>query len=104
MPILAGLFAEGRSWTEFGPFRLGILSKPLALISTLGGILIIYIGTRPPNDILDSYFIGLLALIAIIWFGVARTRFPGPPITAAEVAARAAEIMAEEQALKDAED
>lgn len=99
MPILAGLFAEGKTWTEFGPFRLGAFSKPLAVISTVGGIVIIYIGTRPPNDILDSYFIGLLGVMAIIWFGIARTRFPGPPIGEAAVAARAAEIAAEEQAL-----
>ncbi len=99
MPIAAGLFAEGKSWTEFGPFRLGALSKPLAAISVLGGIAIIYIGTRPPNDILDNYFVGLLVLLAVIWFGVARTRFPGPPIGAAAVAARAAEIAAEEQAV-----
>ena len=58
MPVAAGLLAEGRSWTEFGPFRLGLLSKPLALITLLGGLAIIYIGTRPPNDILDNYFIG----------------------------------------------
>jgi len=99
MPIAAGLFAEGKSWTEFGPFRLGALSKPLAALSVLGGIAIIYIGTRPPNNILDSYFIGLLVLLAVIWFAVARTRFPGPPIGAAAVAARAGEIAAEEQAL-----
>ncbi len=104
MPILAGLFAEGKSWTEFGPFRLGAFSKPLALISVLGGGLIIYIGTRPPNDILDNYFIGLLVLLAVIWFGVARKRFPGPPINAAEIAARAGEIMAEEKALAAAVD
>jgi hypothetical protein len=24
MPIAAGFLAEGKSWTEFGPFRLGI--------------------------------------------------------------------------------
>ena len=99
MPILAGLRAEGKTWTQFGPFRLGILSKPLAAISVLVGAALIYIGTRPPNDILDSYFIGLLVLMAIVWFGVARTRFPGPPIGADAVAARAAEIMAEEQAI-----
>lgn len=99
MPIAAGLFAEGKTWTEFGPFRLGILSKPLALISLIGGIVIIYIGTRPPNDILDNYFIGLIILLAIIWFGVARTRFPGPPIGAAAVAARATEIAEEERAV-----
>jgi amino acid transporter len=99
MPILAGLLAEGKSWTEFGPFRLGVFSKPLAIISVLGGILIIYIGTRPPYDILDNYLIGLIVLLVVIWFGVARKRFPGPPIGAAAVAARAAEIAAEERAL-----
>jgi amino acid transporter len=100
MPIAAGLLAEGKTWTEFGPFRLGILSKPLAVISVLGGIVIIYVGTRPPYDILDNYLIGLLVLLAVIWFGVARTRFPGPPIGAAAITARAGEIAAEEQALK----
>lgn len=100
MPVLAGLFAEGKSWTEFGPFRLGVLSKPLAIITVLGGGLIIYIGTRAPNEILVNYLIGLLVIMAIVWFGVARTRFPGPPINAAEIAARAAEIAAEERALE----
>jgi len=104
MPILAGLFAEGRTWTEFGPFRLGVFSKPLAAIATLGGIAIIYIGTRPPNDILVSYLIGLLALIAVIWFAVARTRFPGPPVTKSEISARFGEIRPEEEALKGALD
>jgi amino acid transporter len=102
MPIGAGLLAEGKTWTEFGPFRLGALSKPLAAISVLGGFAIIYIGTRPPNDILDSYFVGLLVLLAVIWFAVARTRFPGPPIGAAAVAARTAEIAAEEAAVGEA--
>ena len=102
MPVLAGLFAEGNKWTEFGPFRLGVLSKPLAAITVLGGLAIIYIGTRPPNNILDNYFIGLIVLMVVIWFGVARTRFPGPPIGAAAVAARASEIAAEEHAVGEA--
>lgn len=104
MPILAGLFAEGKSWTEFGPFRLGLLSKPLAFITVLGAFVIIYIGTRPPNALLVNYLLGLLAIMAVVWFGVARARFPGPPISAAEIAARAGEIAAEEQALVGAED
>jgi amino acid transporter len=99
MPIAAGLLAEGKHWTEFGPFRLGALSKPLAVITVLGAIMIIYIGTQPPNNLLVTYLLGLIALMAVIWFAVARTRFPGPPIGAAAVAARAAEIAAEEQAL-----
>ena len=36
MPIAAGLVAEGKTWTEFGPFRLGVWSKPLAILSLLG--------------------------------------------------------------------
>lgn len=104
MPVLAGMFAEGKSWTEFGPFRLGFLSKPLAFVTVLGAIIIIYIGTRPPNALLVNYLLGLLAIMAVVWFGVARTRFPGPPINASEIAARAAEIAAEEQALAGAED
>lgn len=99
MPVLAGLFAEGKSWTEFGPFRLGVLSKPFAVISVLGGCILVYIGTREPNAILVNYLVGLLLLLAIIWFGIARKRFPGPPITAGEIAARAAEITAEEKAV-----
>jgi amino acid transporter len=99
MPILAGLLAEGNKWTEFGPFRLGGLSKPFAVITVLGALLIIYIGTRPPYDILDSYLVGLIVLLVVIWFGFARTRFPGPPIDAAAIAARAGSIAADEQAL-----
>lgn len=99
MPVLAGLFSEGKSWTEFGPFRLGVLSKPFAAITVLGGCLIVYIGTRAPNSILINYLIGLLLLLAIIWFGIARKRFPGPPISSGEIAARAQEIMEEEKAV-----
>jgi hypothetical protein len=69
------------------------------VVGLIGGLVIIYIGTRPPNNILDNYFIGLIVLLAIIWFGVARTRFPGPPIGAAAVAARAQEIAAGERAV-----
>jgi len=99
MPILAGLFAEGKSWTEFGPFRLGAFSKPCAAITVLGACVLVYIGTREPNAILVNYLIGLILLLAVIWFGVARKHFPGPPITAGEIAARAAEIAAEEKAV-----
>jgi amino acid transporter len=102
MPIFSGLLTEGKSWTEFGPFRLGVWSKPFALISVIGGFGIIFIGTRPPNDVLDNYFIGLILLLAAIWYGVARKNFPGPPIGDAAVAARAAEIASEEHAVGEA--
>jgi len=102
MPILAGLFSEGKSWTEFGPFRLGIWSKPICVLALLGTLVVIFVGIQPPNNILISYGLGLIVLMIVLWFGVARSRFPGPPIGAAAVAARAAEIAAEEQAVGEA--
>ena len=50
MPIGAGMLAEGKTWTEFGPFRLGVWSKPFAIISILGALLLCYAGTQPPFD------------------------------------------------------
>ncbi|HET9146806.1 MAG TPA: amino acid permease [Acetobacteraceae bacterium] len=100
MPIAAGLFTEGRSWTEFGPFRLGALSRPFAAISVIGVIVLIYIGIQPPNDILISYGIGLILLMAVLWFGVARRRFPGPPI-GDQIRARMSEIISEERGVGD---
>jgi amino acid transporter len=100
MPVFAGLLAEGRSWTDFGPFRLGVLSKPFAVITVVGGIILLYIGTRPPNDILDSYAIGALVLLVIGWFALERRRFKGPPIGDAAIRARQAAILAEERALE----
>ena len=97
MPIAAGLFAEGKTWTDFGPFRLGALSKPFAVISIAGVLVLIYIGIQPPNDILINYGLGLIALMAVLWFGVARQHFPGPPVSAEAIAARQAEIAAEER-------
>ena len=32
MPVVAGLFAEGKTWTTYGKFRLGGLSKLFAII------------------------------------------------------------------------
>jgi amino acid transporter len=102
MPIAAGLFAEGKHWSEYGPFRLGALSKPLAILTVLGTLMVIFIGIQPPNDILISYGLGLIVLMALLWFGVARVRFPGPPIGEAAVSARMAEILAEEKAVGEA--
>ena len=64
MPIAAGLLAEGKSWTEFGPFRLGIWSKPIAVIRILGVLVLMYAGIQPPFDILINYAIGLIVLLA----------------------------------------
>lgn len=98
MPIAAGILAEGKGWTTFGPFRLGVWSKPLAVITVLGVILIAFVGLQPPNDILVSYAIGLVVLLGLGWFVSERRRFAGPPI-GDMIARRQADIVAAEQAL-----
>jgi amino acid transporter len=99
MAIGAGLLAEGKTWTEFGPFRLGIFSKPLAILTVVGVFVLIYIGLQPPNSILISYSLGLIVLLVVLWFTVARKHFPGPPIGRLAIEQRQVEIMTEEAAV-----
>jgi len=101
MPVAAGLFAEGKSWTKFGPFRLGVWSKPFAVLTITGVAVLTYAGLQPPNDIVINYAIGLLVLLLALWFGFVRNRFKGPPVGAA-IAARAAEITRLEEEIDDA--
>jgi amino acid transporter len=98
MPIAAGMVAEGKTWTEFGPFRLGFLSKPIALLALIGVLFVMYAGIQPPFDILINYAVGLLILLLVIWFGFERKRFQGPPI-GDMIAKRQAEIRAAERAV-----
>lgn len=98
MPVAAGMLAEGKTWAEFGPFRLGFLSKPFAVLTIIGVVILLFIGLQPPNDILVNYAVGLLVLLVLGWFLVERRRFSGPPI-GKEIAARQAEIVAEERAV-----
>ena len=98
MPVAAGLLAEGKTWTQFGPFRLGALSKPLAVITVVGVLVLMYAGIQPPFDILINYAIGLIVLLLALWFGVERRRFKGPPV-GGNIAQRQAEIAQAERAV-----
>jgi amino acid transporter len=101
MPIAAGLLAEGKTWTTFGPFRLGVWSKPFAVIVILGVLVLMYAGIQPPFDILINYAIGLIVLLLVLWFGFERRRFQGPPV-GDQIAKRQAAIAAAEKALAGA--
>lgn len=79
MPIAAGFFAQGNSWTEFGPFRLGVLSRPFAVITVIGVMGLAYIGIQPPNDAVLDYALGCVGLLLAGWFLLERRRFAGPP-------------------------
>lgn len=101
MPIAAGLFAEGKRWKEFGPFQLGHLSRPFALVTVLGVIVLMYAGVQPPSEAVANYSIGIGAILLIMWIASERRRFKGPP-TGDAIAQREAEIAASETAIGSA--
>jgi amino acid transporter len=111
MPVIAGLFAEGKTWTTFGKFRLGGLSKLFAVIVAIGTVLILIAGhifvPSIPGDAaagtsfvpgLIWYTVGFAAFLAVLWFASENKRFKGPPV-GDEIKRRQAEIAAKEAAL-----
>lgn len=79
LPIAAGFWAHGRTWTKMGPWHLGRWYRPLAVISVLGCLGLIVIGVQPPNEIALKILGGTAALMLVAWFGFERNRFQGPP-------------------------
>ncbi|WP_374338153.1 amino acid permease [Leeia sp.] len=81
MPVAAGIFAEGKTWTTKGPFNLGSWSKPIAVLATLGGATLVFVGVQPPNDKVLYLTLGLCAVMLVFWWALGeRNRFKGPPI------------------------
>ena len=57
----------------------------------IGVVVLAYAGMQPPFHVVVNYSIGIFVLLMIIWFGIERGRFQGPPIGDA-IAKRQAEI------------
>jgi amino acid transporter len=98
LPVAAGLIAYRRSWQKMGPFDLKGLFPVVAVLSLLGGAVLIYIGIQPPNDQALTVTLIALAITAVVWFGLERRRFQGPPIGGVS-AEKLAEIAAREKAV-----
>src|SRR5439155_8501604 len=81
LPTAIGFFAYGRTWTSMGPWQIGRWYRPLAALSVIGCLFLIVIGMQPPNDQAVWIVGGAIALLAVAWFGVVRSRFQGPPST-----------------------
>ena len=79
LPTAIGAVAHGRWWTEFGPWTLGRWFRPLAIVSVLGCGGLIVIGMQPPNGKAAYVIAVMAAVLAVLWFAVARHTFPGPP-------------------------
>lgn len=100
MPIAAGLIAEGKQWRQFGPFRLGRLSRPFAFVTVLGVVVVVYAGVQPPSEVIANYSIGIGTILLITWIVSERRRFKGPP-TGDAIRRREAEIAGTETTYKE---
>ena len=103
LPVVAGLFAEGKTWKEKGPFDLGVLSKPNAVLAIIGGIVLVWVGFQPPNQFVGYLIVGLLVVMGILWVVSENKRFEGPP-TGAKIAARQKMIAEVESKYTDSAD
>jgi amino acid transporter len=79
MPIIAGFFAEGKTWKEKGPFNLGIWSKPNAILATIGAVILAITGFFPPNQKVFYLTVAMVVVMVIMWYGFERNRFEGVP-------------------------
>ena len=80
MPTEAGIWAEGRTWKHKGPFNLGALSKVVAVLATIGGLILVWVGVQPPNDKVLYLILGLSVVLLVLWWGLGvRKHFQGPP-------------------------
>lgn len=102
MPIVAGGLAFGGKWKTMGPWNIGPIYRLIALGCGAIALVIFYIGTRAPNDKALEFFGWIAAITAVVWFGLERRRFQGPPINEEQVALRAAQIAAAERAVGEA--
>lgn len=98
IPTALGFCAYGRTWTKMGPWNIGWLYRPLAVVCVAGGGLLIAIGMAPPNEKAVWLVGGLTLTLTLVWFGWERRRFQGPP-QGVMLAERQAAIAAAEAAV-----
>ncbi len=79
MPVVAGLFAEGKTWTEKGPFNLGTWSRPNAVLAMIGAIVLAITGFFPPNEKVFYLTIVMIVVMILVWAALESKRFLGVP-------------------------
>jgi amino acid transporter len=85
IPVALGFWAYGRHWKQMGPWSLGAAYKPIALVSVLGCMVLLYLTVQPPNEKALTFTLASLLLAGVVWFGLERGRFQGPPQTLRDI-------------------
>ncbi len=76
MPVAAGLLAEGTAkWKEKGPFNLGGLSKPNAVLAIIFGVTLAITGFFPPNE--KVYYFTIFSVVAMLGLWSRKTAIYG---------------------------
>jgi amino acid transporter len=76
MPIAAGLKEEGSpKWREKGPFNLGALSKPNAVLAVIFGVVLAISGFFPPNE--KVFYFTIIFIVALLGFWSKKTAVVG---------------------------
>lgn len=79
IPVVAGIFAEGKTWTKKGPFNLGALSKPIAVVASIGVFLLATTGFFPPNTPVLYLTIAMVVILPLLWVAGINKSFEGVP-------------------------
>jgi amino acid transporter len=79
IPVVAGIFAEGNTWKEKGPFNLGVWSKPIAIVASIGVFVLATTGFFPPNVPVFILTVAMVVILPILWFAGIRNSFEGVP-------------------------
>ncbi len=76
MPVAAGFLAEGGpKWKEKGPFNLGGLSKPNAILAVIFGITLAISGFFPPNE--KVFYFTIIFVVALLGLWSRQTAIVG---------------------------
>jgi hypothetical protein len=79
VPTVLGFFASGNTWREPGPWSLGGLYRPLAVVAAVGCLGLVVIAMMPPYETNVKTLGGAVVLLLVVWWGCERRRFTGPP-------------------------
>jgi amino acid transporter len=83
LPIALGFWAHGRHWNQMGPWSLGAAFKPIALLCVLGCCVLLYLTFQDAKAF--RFTMASLVVAGIVWFGLERRRFQGPPASLRQI-------------------